>query len=194
MITTLKHGSKQNRDVLFYLDSGATDHICNRKEFFHEFVPKTQIFTVPGGTATTEGIGTINLIVHNFQTGNDDKLTLKNVAYMPMSKNLISTGELNKKNLHVSTENHTLYSSTQVRGYKIQAAENLLVLPCSIINADVNVILSVINKKRKNELMAVTRTVPLPSEPEYQEDIKLDTSKFNELNNKFGPFKIELFA
>jgi hypothetical protein len=168
---------------------------ATEKNFSMNLFQKHKIFTVPGGTATTEGIGTINLIVHNFQTGNDDKLTQKNVAYMPMSKNLISTGELNKKkNLHVSTENHTLYSSTQVRGYKIQAAENLLVLPCSIINADVNVILSVINKKRKNELMAVTRTVPLPSEPEYQEDIKLDTSKFNELNNKFGPFKIELFA
>jgi hypothetical protein len=75
MITA--HGSKHNHDVLFYLDSGATEHICNRRECFHEFVPKTQTFTVPGGTATTEGIGTINLIVHNFQTGNDEKLTLK---------------------------------------------------------------------------------------------------------------------
>jgi hypothetical protein len=109
-----------------------------------------------------------------------------------MSKNIISTGEINKMNLHFSTENCTLYSSTQVRGYKIQAADNLLVLPCSIINANVNVILSVINKRRKGGMMAVTRTSP--SEPEYQEDIKLDTAKFNELNNKFGPFKIELFA
>jgi hypothetical protein len=31
-------------------------------------------------------------------------------------------------------------------------------------------------------------------EPEYQEDIKLDTERFKNLSNKFGPFEVELFA
>jgi hypothetical protein len=40
----------------------------------------------------------------------------------------------------------------------------------------------------------LTRQNAFLQEPEYPEDIKLDTERFKELNNKFGPFDIELFA
>ena len=97
------------------------DHICNARKLYSTFESHTQTFTVPGGTTTTEGIGTINLQVHNFQTGNVDTMTPKTVADMPMSKQLISTGELNKMNLHVNTEKQVVYSTSQQRGYHIQS-------------------------------------------------------------------------
>jgi hypothetical protein len=46
---------------------------------------KQQMFTVPGGITTTEGIGTIILHLQNFHTGNVDQLVLNKVAYMPLS-------------------------------------------------------------------------------------------------------------
>ena len=92
MLSSTHKNCNLSPDALFYLDSGATDHICNTRDFYSTFESHAQTFTVPGGTTTTEGIGTIKLQVHNFQTGNVDTMTQKNVAYMPMSKNLISTG------------------------------------------------------------------------------------------------------
>jgi hypothetical protein len=183
---------------LFYLDSGATDHICNTKDFYSKFELKTQQFTVPGGTTTTEGIGTIILHLKNIQTGNEDTLILKEVAYMPQSKNLISTGILNKMNLHVNTEYNILYSATQQKGYQIQEANHLLSLPCVIKTSKFSVLLTPNNNKRKSpEGMLQTATLAtreIPQEPEYQEDIKFDTQKFHDLNNKYGPFQVELFA
>jgi hypothetical protein len=78
--------------VLFYLDSGATDQIRNTKELYSTFEANKPTFTVPGGITTTDGIGTIILHVQNFHTGHVDQLVLNKVAYMPLSKNLISTG------------------------------------------------------------------------------------------------------
>ena len=183
---------------MFYLDSGATDHICNTKDFFSKFELKTQQFTVPGGTTTTEGIGTIILHLKNIQTGNEDTLILKEVAYMPQSKNLISTGILNKMNLHVNTEYNILYSATQQKGYQIQEANHLLSLPCVIKTSKFSVLLTPNNNKRKSPegmlQTATSATREIPQEPEYQEDIKFDTQKFHDVNNKYGPFQVELFA
>jgi hypothetical protein len=57
----------------------------------------------------------------------------------------------------------------------------------------VHVALSLDNRN-KLSVGANLATKPSVQEPEYKEDIKLDTARFNMLNNKFGPFKIELFA
>ena len=66
-------------------------------------------------------------------------------------------------------------------------------LPCSIQTTTVHVALSVDNRN-KLSVGANLATKTSVQEPEYQEDIKLDTARFNMLNNKFGPFKTELFA
>jgi hypothetical protein len=97
MLSSTHKNCKHSLDALFYLDSSATDHICNTRDLYSTFESHTQTFTVPGGTTTTEGIGTINLQVLNFQTGNVDTMTLTNVAYMPMSQILNSTWEDKKK-------------------------------------------------------------------------------------------------
>jgi len=80
---------------------------------------------------TTEVIGTIILHPRNFHTGNVDQLVLNKVAYMPLSKNLISTGELNKMNLHINTEHNTFYSTHQQKGHVIEPAYNLRTMPCT---------------------------------------------------------------
>jgi hypothetical protein len=52
------------------------------------------------------------------------------------------------------------------------------------------------NKKRKSQVGAQQNAnlATLTESPEYQEDIKFDHDKFHDLNNKYGPFQIELFA
>ena len=188
--------------ILFYLDSGTTDHIrvCNTKELYSTFEAKQQTFTVPGGTTTTEGIGTIILHLQNFHTGNVDQLVLNNVAYMPLSKNLISTGELNKMNLHIYTEHNTLYSTHQQKGYVIEPAYNLLALPCKINNTMVHININYAIHKRKAADSALlsaqmlTRRNAFLQEPECREHINLDTGRFEELHNKFGPFEVKLCA
>ena len=57
-------------------------------------------------------------------------------------------------NPHVNTEHYTLYSTTQQKGYTIQEANHLLVLPCVIQIANKSVLLIVMNKKRKSQVRA----------------------------------------
>jgi hypothetical protein len=110
---------------------------------------------------------------------------------MPLSKNLISTGELNKKNLHINTEHNTLYSTHQQKRYVIEPAYKLLTLPCTINNAMVHININYASNKRKASDSALlsaqmlTRQNAFLQEPKNQEDIKLDTGRFKELNSKF---------
>ena len=119
---------------------------------------------------------------------------------MPLGKNLISTGKLNKMNLHINTEQNTLYSTHQQTGCVIEPAYNLLTLPCTIHNAMVHLNINYAGNKRKASDSALlsaqmlTRQNAFLQEPEYQEDMKLDTGRFKQLNGKFGPFEVELFA
>jgi len=119
---------------------------------------------------------------------------------MPLSKNLISTGELNKMNIHINTEHDTPNSTHQKEWYVIEPAHNLLTLPCTIKNAMVHLNINYASTKRKASDSALisaqmlTRQNAFLQEPEYQEDIKLDTRRFKELNSKCVPFEVELFA
>ena len=51
MLSSTHKICKHSLDAFFYLDSGATDHICNTRDFYSTFESHTQTFTVPGGMA-----------------------------------------------------------------------------------------------------------------------------------------------
>ena len=82
----------------------------------------------------------------------------------------------------------------------IELAYNQLTLPCTIQNAIVHLNINYVSNKRKASDSALlsaqmfTRQNALLQEPEYQVDIKLDTERFNAINNKFGPFQVEVFT
>jgi hypothetical protein len=103
-------------------------------------------------------------------------------------------------NRHINTEHNTLYSTHQQKGHVIEPAYNLLTFPCTKNIATVHLNINYASNTRKafdSALLSaqiLTRNNTFLQEPEYQEDIKFDTGRFQELNNKFGPFEVELFA
>ena len=66
-------------------------------------------------------------------------------------------------------------------------------LPCSIQTSKFHVALS-LDIREKLCVGANLATKTSVQEPEYLENVKLDTARLNVLNNKFGPFICELFA
>ena len=78
------------------LDSGATQHMCNNKEFFDELVKSedSTIFVANGDEVRVEGTGAITLQVME-EYGNISDTRIENVLYSPrLSKNLLSVSRL----------------------------------------------------------------------------------------------------
>ncbi|KAJ9560663.1 hypothetical protein OSB04_005823 [Centaurea solstitialis] len=84
----------QDDDVSWWVDSGATCHVCKNLEWFKDFKPIEDGSLLRMGNVATEpirGLGSINLV---FTSGNS--LLLYNVLYVPgIRKNLISGIVLN---------------------------------------------------------------------------------------------------
>ena len=82
-------------DNAWWIDSGATQHVCKNKNFFKTMKPVddgTILFMENSTTTPVLGIGDVEL---KFTSGSI--LTLTNVFYVPeVRKNLVSGGLLNK--------------------------------------------------------------------------------------------------
>lgn len=196
--------SKNNR---WLLDSGTTDHICNDLSMFADYKSSNKIFEVPGGKSRSKGVGTVNLKVFNRKTNSYDVIVLKGVSYIENAPNLIATGKLNKINLHIDTVRNVIFhNESSMHEYKISVSEdNLLVLPCItgiLLKYPVNIETDHLVSKqalRKASLNASLNVSLNASQSyvvndEYHEDIKLNADIFNKLNEKYGPFNMELFA
>ncbi|PHU01485.1 hypothetical protein BC332_31272 [Capsicum chinense] len=79
----------------WWMDSGATRHVCANKELFSSFSPaheEEMIYMANSATAKVEGTGKICLKMTSSKL-----LTLKNVLYVPeLRRNLISISLLDK--------------------------------------------------------------------------------------------------
>ncbi|PHT46593.1 hypothetical protein CQW23_15751 [Capsicum baccatum] len=80
----------------WWMDSGATRHVCANKELFSSFAPaqaEEMIYMANSTTAKVEGTGKISLKMTSGKV-----LTLNNVLYVPeLHRNLISVSLLDKR-------------------------------------------------------------------------------------------------
>jgi len=175
----------------------------------HAKQQRTPQFTVPGGgTVMSHEFGTMKLKLWNITKHKCDILTINNVAYQPNSNNLLSLGKLNRQGLHVGTEHHVLYrrlSDATRHDYKfLPTHNNMLLLEAQSICDDGTLIPPIAHSVHQTitvtpQLSApstsanATSTMRRQSRPQ-NEDYKLNAEIFNELNEQFGPFDIELFA
>lgn len=175
----------------------------------HDKQQRTTHFTVPGGgTVMSQEFGTIKLKLRNITKQKFDILTLNNVAYQPNSNNLLSLGKLNRKGLHVDTENHVLFrrlSDATRHDYKITPTNNnMLLLEAQTICDNGQFLPPSAQAVQQTTTVIVPSDTPVigsTAQPEVRhlyilqnEDYKLNTEIFSELNEQYGPFDIELFA
>src|SRR3954463_2291695 len=99
MISEINMASKQSG---WWLDYGATIHVCNNKRMFKTFetADGEEVQMGNGSRASARGKGTVEL---NFTSGK--KLTLLKVLFVPdIRKNLISVDLLDRKGFKISVE------------------------------------------------------------------------------------------
>ena len=99
MISEIDMASEQSG---WWLDCGATIHVCNNREMFKTFeaADGEEVQMGNGSRASVSGKGTIEL---NFTSGK--KLTLLNVLFVPdIRKNLISVDLLDRRGFKISVE------------------------------------------------------------------------------------------
>lgn len=92
-VLTLAHGIKGNHNV-WYMDSGATDHMTSHREWFGTFSRFKEPKPVRIGDVRfihATGVGDVNILAYN---GNDwNRRHLSNVLYVPkLNYNLFSSG------------------------------------------------------------------------------------------------------
>jgi len=99
--------SYNNKSDLWYLDSGASDHMCSQKDLFHNLKDtKPQPINVAKNDqfVTSLGLGDINLSLDI--NGIPTKAILKNVLYVPdLKANLISVSKALDAGLTVTFQN-----------------------------------------------------------------------------------------
>lgn len=96
-----------NENILFFVDSGCTDHLVNYKGYFTDFVTlNTPIrIAVAKDKSYLEAVGVGNINVQSYVNGNSIKCTIKNVFYIPnLRKNLLSVRKLEMFNISVVFE------------------------------------------------------------------------------------------
>lgn len=99
MLTALAVNVKDNQ---WYLDSGATNHMCNRKDIMSECVAvqPLEVHVANGAKLATAGLGSVTVRLKDC-----DKL-ISNVYYVPnLSTNLLSVSELTRKGFTVKFDN-----------------------------------------------------------------------------------------
>jgi len=73
---------------------------------YHTYTAERKLFSVPGNNSYSCGVSTIKLRVHNKVTKQYDVVVLTRVSHLRNAPNLISTGKLNKIDLHMDTVNN----------------------------------------------------------------------------------------
>jgi hypothetical protein len=97
--------SKNDQYKDWYIDSAATDHICNQKSLFKRLQPVQNMKVSMGeGSSPILGIGEVTFKVK--ENGRVEQVTLLNVLYIPtFSKNLISVHCADAAGFHVHAYN-----------------------------------------------------------------------------------------
>lgn len=96
-----------NENILFFVDSGCTDHLVNDKEYFSDFIIlNTPIrIAVAKDKSYLEAVGIENINIQSYVNGNSTKCTIKNVFYIPnLRKNLLFVRKLEMFNISVVFE------------------------------------------------------------------------------------------
>ena len=180
---------------------------------YHTYTAERKLFSVPGNNSYSCGVGTIKLRVHNKVTNQYDVVVLTRVSHLRNAPNLISTGKLNKIDLHMDTvKNELFHVKSDKHKYNIKVSDDdLTVLPCLTGNTS-GPVYSETDHLISNQGLHISQTgkqfgfsgrninnASSSSEKEssyadYQSDIKLNPELFTALNKKYGPFEMELFA
>jgi hypothetical protein len=97
---------------------------------FHTYTADRKL--APGNNSCSCGVGTIRLKVHNKVTNQYDVFVLTGVSHKLNVPNLMSTGKLNKIDLHMDTVKHELFLvQSSMHKYNITVSDDdLTVLPC----------------------------------------------------------------
>jgi len=104
---------------------------------YHTYTAERKLFSVPGNNSYSCGVGTIKLRVHNKMTNQYDVVVLTRVSHLRNAPNLISTGKLNKIDLHMDTvKNELFHIKCDMHKYNIKVSDDdLTFLPCITGNA-----------------------------------------------------------
>ena len=121
----------------WWMDTGATRHICSSKELFHTFSPTdTGEKLFMGNSATSEVQGKGNVVL---KMTSGKELTLKDVLYVPdIRKNLVSGSLLNKHGFRMVIESDKVILSKNGmfvgKGYVTEGLFKLNVMTVKNIN------------------------------------------------------------
>ncbi|XP_028061494.1 uncharacterized protein LOC114264962 [Camellia sinensis] len=104
------HGDTENQNNVWYLDSGANNHMCGKRELFIEFDETVQAQVSFGDSSKTPVKGRGNILI---KLKNGDHDYISNVYYVPaMKNNILSMGQLPKKGYDISMKVVILPSKT----------------------------------------------------------------------------------
>lgn len=82
-----------NEEESWILDSGASRHVCCRREWFSEFEPRRNEYVYLGDGSKHEICGSGNIFIERFLYGKKYDGVINSVLYVPtLRKNLLSTG------------------------------------------------------------------------------------------------------
>ena len=131
-------GSPAHEDS-WYIDSGATSHMCGNREFFSglDEQHKVQIALADGQKLTSAGTGEGTIETYN-DSGEKRRILLSNVLYVPgLRGNLISVSRLIKKGFTVKFENNICSITKENRNVAMATEKNGLyemnVSQCALI-------------------------------------------------------------
>ena len=177
------------------LDCGTTSHICNDRNLLSTYSAERKLFSVPGNNSYSCGVGEIKLKVHNKVTNRYDVVVLTGVSHLLNAPNLISTGKLNKIDLHVNTVDNELFRiKNNMHKYNIKSVPSYAETDHLISNQELHISNTAISQFGHTGMLNHTNSDEQVSNEEYQFDIKLSPELFKALNQKYGPFEMELFA
>lgn len=91
-------------EILFYMDSGCTDHLVNKKEYFVDLMilENPVKIAIAKIDSFIEAVGIGNIEALSYVGGNKISCKIKNVFYVPsLRKNLLSVKRLEMSDINV---------------------------------------------------------------------------------------------
>jgi hypothetical protein len=94
---------------------------------YHTYSAERKLFPVSGNNSYSCGVGTTKLKLHNTVTHQYDVTELTGVSHLLNAPNSISTGKLNRIDLHMDTVNHELFHiKSNMLKYNINVSDDRL--------------------------------------------------------------------
>jgi len=99
----VQQGLGENQDNIWYLDSGASNHMCGQRDLFDDLDETIQGLITFGDTSKVPIKGKGNIPI---KLKNDDHSYIADVYYVPAIKhNMLGIGQLIKKGYTLYTKN-----------------------------------------------------------------------------------------